>query len=196
MLLGGCASPYYKSHHVKTDVQIVARDASLSLALVDRRRDGLRLCLQGAPDATFDQDAAVDLNASLASFGDGGEEEGEGSEQVEMTGRSPALLFAREVFYRTCEAAMSTNASPEEWRAMFTTALQTSAEIMKLEAQNTRIDVKEEDDNRSSSDLTAQQPSLASPPAPAGQQAAYPSSGSPPPPVTYPSTSTNVPPPQ
>lgn len=192
LLLCGCAGPYYKSHEIRSGAHMVARDASISVAMVERSGDRLRLCMQGAPDAAFDQDASFSLSANIASFGSGGDGEGEGSEEAEMAGRSPGLLFARELFYRTCEVALSTNASPEEWRAMFTTALQTSAEIMKLEAQNTRIDVKDdvEDDNRASVDRPATLTSAPYAPPPSGTSDNS-TSGSAPPPYNP----ANVPPP-
>ncbi|MEO0062276.1 MAG: hypothetical protein RLZZ08_836 [Pseudomonadota bacterium] len=194
MLLGACAGPYYKTHEIKSGTHLVARDATISVAVVERNADGMRLCMQSSPDATFDQDAAVSLSASLANFGSGGGGQGEGSDEAEMAGRSPALLFARELFYRTCEVAMSTKASPEEWRAMFTTAMQTSAEIMKLEAQNTRVDVKEDVDNEHSSsmELPATVMSASSAPVSTGMPSSAPSNSGPPPSSYNPS---NVPPP-
>jgi len=83
----------------------------------------------------------------LAKFGSGDEGESEGSQDAEMVGRSPALLYAREIFYRTCEVALSTNASPQEWREMFSAALQISAEIMKVEAANIKIGISEKQDD-------------------------------------------------
>lgn len=160
--LGGCASPYYQSHRLGGGVQLVARDASLSLGLVKSGDKGVQLCFQGAPDATFNQDSGLDVDASLANFGQGDDGSSEGSQQSEMVGRSPALLYARELFYRTCEVALSTNASPQEWREMFSTALQTSADIMKLEAANSKIQISEQqDDQNSATDSLAPSPPTA-----------------------------------
>lgn len=149
-LLGGCASPYYKSHGLEGGGRLVARDASLSIGFVKTRGNSIQLCFQGAPDATFNQESGLNVDASLAKFGSGDEGESEGSQQAEMVGRSPALLYAREIFYRTCEVALSTNASPQEWREMFSTALQTSADIMKLEAENSKIQISEQQDDQNS----------------------------------------------
>lgn len=146
-ILGGCASPYYKSHGIEGGGRVVARDASLSMGFIKTRGNSMQLCFQGAPDATFNQDSGLNVDASIASFGSGDDGESEGSQQAEMVGRSPALLYAREIFYRTCEVALSTNASPQEWREMFSAALQTSAEIMKLEAANSKIDISEKQDD-------------------------------------------------
>jgi hypothetical protein len=138
-------------------MQIIARDSAISVGVLERKGGTARLCLQGSPDTSFDQTSDLNLSASLANFGGGGESEGEGSEEVEMAGRTPALLFAREVFYRTCEAALSSNASPEEWRVMFAAALQASAEVMKLETQNTKVQIVENSnlDIRASTSLPA-----------------------------------------
>ena len=161
-LLGGCASPYYESHRLGGGVRLVARDASLSLGVVKSRDKNIQLCFQGPPDATFNQDSGLDVDASLASFGQGDDGSSEGSQQAEMVGRSPALLYAREIFYRTCEVALSTNASPQEWREMFSTALQTSADIMKIEAANSKVQISEQqDDENSATDSLAPTPPTA-----------------------------------
>lgn len=125
----------------------MARDASLSIGFVKTSGNSIQLCFQGAPDATFNQESGLNVDASLAKFGSGDEGESEGSQEAEMVGRSPALLYAREIFYRTCEVALSTNASPQEWREMFSAALQITAEIMKVEAANIKIDISEKQDD-------------------------------------------------
>lgn len=159
--LPGCAKPYYKPRKVGADFQMIARDAGVSLGVIHIDGNKMKLCMEGAPDTAFDQDSSMSISANLVSVGGGGEGAGEGSEEVELVGRTPALLFAREVFYRTCEAALSSNASPEEWREMFAVALQVSTDVMKLESQVTKVEIieKEESNNKSSADFSATQSS-------------------------------------
>jgi len=155
IFLSSCASPYYKAYDVKSRTQIVARDASVAIGLVQHGPGGPRFCFQSSPDAAYSQNAAFSLDLSLVSVGNEGGSESEGSADTEMIGRTPALLFAREIFFRTCETAMSTNATPESWQAMFKSTLDIAAEVMKAETQNTSIKISEEvkDDNSSNNSL-------------------------------------------
>lgn len=154
-LVSSCASPYYKAHDVKSRTQIVTRDAAVAIGLVQQGPGGPRYRFQSSPDAAFSQNAAFSLNLSLASVGNEGGSDSEGSADTEMIGRTPALLFVREIFYRACETAISTNASPDAWQAMFKSTLEVAAEVMKAETQNTSVKISEEvkDDNSSSNSL-------------------------------------------
>jgi cytochrome c556 len=91
ILVSSCASPYYKARDVKARTQIIARDASVGIGLVQHGPEG----------------------------------------------------------------AMSTNASPDVWRAMFKSTLEVAADVMKTETQNTSVKISEEvnDDNSSSNSL-------------------------------------------
>ncbi len=155
ILVSSCASPYYKARDVKSRTQIIARDASVGIGLVQHGPEGARFCFQSAPDAAYSQNAALSLDLSLVSAGSEGESDSEGSADTEMIGRTPALLFVREIFFRTCETAMSTNASPDAWQAMFKSTLEVAADVMKAETQNTSINLDEEvkDDNSSNNSL-------------------------------------------
>lgn len=143
-VVSACASPYYKAHDVGPHTQIIARDASVGIGLVQHGPTGSRFCFQASPDAAFSQNASLSLDLSIVDLGNEGGSDSEGSVDTEMTGRTPALLFAREIFFRTCETAMSTNASPDEWRAMFKLSLEIAKDVMKAETRNTSVIISEE----------------------------------------------------
>lgn len=177
-LISSCATPYYKSNDLTSPTQIVSRDAAVAIGLVQQGPSGYQYCFQSAPDAAFSQSGNLSFDFSLINIGNTVRNEGdtnsensnsenstssertsesESSTETEMVGRTPALLFAREIFYRTCETALSTNANPDDWRAMFKLTLEIAAEVMKEESKKTSVtiieNVKGSSNKQSSTDL-------------------------------------------
>jgi len=104
LALTGCSS-FYEPGIQTTEVKpgtIISNTASLSHVFVRDETSPTITCTQPQPDAAFDQGEAADISVSLVSLGggdDAGAEEEE-AEEVEMAGRTPAVLMTRELFYR------------------------------------------------------------------------------------------------
>lgn len=100
--------------------------SSLSHVFVRDGSSSYITCTQPSPDAAFDQSETADISISLISVGESdaaGEEEN--SAEVEMAGRTPAVLMTRELFYRACEFSMNYKLSKEEALSLYTKTLDT-----------------------------------------------------------------------
>ena len=58
-----------------------------------------------------------------------------------MVGRTPALLLAREILYRSCEMAKNAGLDSQQQMDMFLQSMQTAAEILKNETAKTSISI-------------------------------------------------------
>ena len=58
-----------------------------------------------------------------------------------MVGRTPALLLAREILYRSCEMAKNAGLNSQQQMDMFLQSMQTAAEILKNETAKTSISI-------------------------------------------------------
>jgi hypothetical protein len=58
-----------------------------------------------------------------------------------MAGRTPALLMAREMFYRTCEFSTNFGLNKKEALSLFQQTLKTVGSVWATEAQNTTVTV-------------------------------------------------------
>jgi hypothetical protein len=65
----------------------------------------------------------------------------EGSTEGELAGRTPAVLMARELFYRLCEFSRNQSLSKDEALKLYTQTLSAVKEVWATEAGNTTITV-------------------------------------------------------
>ena len=121
---------------------IISNTASLSHTFVRAPKSSLFTCSQPNPDAAFDQGETADIDISLISLGgDEGGGEAEDSNEVEMAGRTPAVLMARELFYRACEISHNYKLDKKEALGLYGKTLDAVTKVWAVEAGNTTVTI-------------------------------------------------------
>jgi len=142
--LASCAD-VYEPKPVTSDLRdktVLSSTASLSHMVVRGAKTDLITCTQPQPDAAFDQGETADFSLTLINLGgDDQAGEDESSNEVEMAGRTPAVLMAREMFYRACEFSENYKLSKDEALALFTKTMESVTQVWGTEAGNTTVTV-------------------------------------------------------
>jgi hypothetical protein len=120
---------------------MTAVTAGLSQTFFRSKQSGYRICSQPMPDAAFDQSEGGSINVSMVGMGSEGGTEGEGSTNVEMAGRTPAVLMAREMFYRACEFSTNFGLSEEKATQLYLKTLDTVSQGWAIEAGQTTVTI-------------------------------------------------------
>jgi hypothetical protein len=124
LLLGACSQlpgPTMKSHNLSGS-HIYSSGPSLSSFVVQDRNNPRKICADRGADAAFEFSEEGNFSLSLVSVGksDGDKSSAkENSGEEEMVGRTPAVLIARELLYRTCELSMNYSLTKEEAISLF-----------------------------------------------------------------------------
>jgi hypothetical protein len=153
ILLAGCTSAF-EPKPVETPItgsKILSNTASVKNTFIMDRDTPLVVCAEPAPDATFGQDMDLDVTFALvATGGDKGGDDDEGSEESEMAGRSPSLLLARELLYRLCEFSRNYKVDKETAITLYKQNLDIIREIGGKETERTTIKIGDTVSNSSS----------------------------------------------
>ena len=127
------------------DGWIISGTASLSHTLIRNRNAPAVVCAEPPPDAAFDQGSAADLNISLISLGGRGQNdsggESESAQEVEMAGRTPAVLLSRELFYRACEFSQNYGLDKAEAIKLYNRTLDIVEKNWGVEADKTTVTI-------------------------------------------------------
>ena len=92
--------------------------------------------MEPAPDAAFSYDEKANLNWALVSLGDKAKEEYDSGEaDLPLTGRTSAVLIARELGYRISEISINTNADSKDTIKLYEKALSIIEKIAEAEAE-------------------------------------------------------------
>ena len=121
---------------------VITTSAETSSVYVRGKDDASHFCAAVPPDATFTEQESGIASISLLNFGGGSPEDGSIAEETsgdEMMGRTPALLASREILYRTCELMGNLDLSKDQALEIYNKSLNTVAEIMGSETENTAI---------------------------------------------------------
>lgn len=147
--LFGCTSAYeptIKSLDVTGD-RVLSSLPSLTQTTIMNEKAALRTCLGRGSDATFSQSDTSDISISLVSTGASGNSNNDGnaesSGETEMSGRTPGVLMAREMFFRTCEFSNNYQLSKDEALKLYVQTLNSVSDGWKAEIQRTTITVGE-----------------------------------------------------
>lgn len=123
---------------------VISNTASLAHTFVHTKPGKLFTCSLSHPDAAFDQADEGDISVSLIAIDnsqtDGGGD-AESSEEAEMAGRTPAVLMARELFFRACELSQNLNLDKKEALALYNKTLDVVKAVWTIEAGNTTVTV-------------------------------------------------------
>ena len=143
--LSACSSvfePTLKSTDLEGET-VLSSLPSLSQTTVTKAETALRSCLGRGSDATFSQSDSSDISISLVSTGtssnsdSGGNAESSG--ETEMSGRTPGVLIAREMFFRTCEFSNNYQLSKDEAMKLYVQTMNAVSDGWKAEIQKTTI---------------------------------------------------------
>ena len=139
LVLRACGSNYQPvPEHFKIEAESsIAVTAGIAQTFI---RSNL-LCTQSMPDAAYDQGDDADISYSLIDASSDQISGQDDSNEIEMTGRTPVLLMAREMFYRACEFSGNYDLNKQEALNLYQATLKTIGNVWATEAQNTTITI-------------------------------------------------------
>jgi len=148
--LVGCAIPEVKQPDVSLkketltnqDEILVGTTATMNFGVGKQRESNFQSCLPPSPDAIDTDQSSESLGLSLPTEG-GNESMSGGRSGVEMAGRTPGVLLAREILFRVCEFIMNNDVPIEQATAMYDQAFGVLQAVMMSETENTSIAISE-----------------------------------------------------
>ncbi len=147
--LSACASPFEpKINTVGIESESVfSALPSLSQTVVKSADARLFTCLGRGADATFSQADSGDISISIISTGSSSDSDkadnSQSSGETEMGGRTPGVLMAREMFYRTCEFSNNYQLSKSEAMQLYVQTLNAVSKGWGSEVEKTTITIGE-----------------------------------------------------
>lgn len=144
LTLTGCATMYEpKPEIIKLqNGEVVSSTAAVRHVYVLDKNSSYWICAEPPSDAAFSQTESSDIQISLISYGGKGNDAGgesDESTELEMSGRSPGLLIARELLYRLNEFSYNQKLTKEEAIALYRENLAIIKSVSVAMADNTRI---------------------------------------------------------
>ena len=145
LLLVGCAGFLPKGEMTGfTQEGVLFASPSLDTTLVRDPNNHKKICMGRGADALFETSESANFSISIVSVahtqGDSaGETDNAGEE--EMMGRTPAVLLARELFYRACEFTNNAQLDQKESVKIFNSVLNVIGQGWKSEAKNTTVHI-------------------------------------------------------
>ncbi|MEK9964642.1 MAG: hypothetical protein VW776_10080 [Betaproteobacteria bacterium] len=166
ILMTGCSSiyePQLKSTSLGKEV-VLSGTGSIGTTIVQDPNNLKKVCLGRGVEAAFEQSDTGSISVSLVSIGKSDAEGASNAEKAgeeEMTGRTPAVLITRELFYRACELSINSNLDKKEALEVFYKVLNVVDNGWKQESANTRVTFGDTVSVQSTNkdDLTGAQPS-------------------------------------
>jgi len=137
LLLSGCGSlPGTSDGKAETLIDrewidVVAADAGRQLTYLKDRRGNERFCRGPGPDFSRTASSGTSIGVPTVAGGALGVGGNLSRGALELGGRDPVVLIARELLYRACELAANTNADPATEREIYSKFLAAIIEIAK-----------------------------------------------------------------
>ena len=103
-----------------------------------------KFCMGRGVDAAFEQSESGDIDIALVSVTNTDTDsvgDSENSGEEEMSGRTPAVLITRELFYRACELIINAQLNKKEAIQVFNNVLKVVGKGWEKESSNTKITV-------------------------------------------------------
>jgi hypothetical protein len=159
--LVGCSQFYEPKPQLThlTREAVLSNTSSLTHTFVVDRKTSFVTCTAPQPDSSFSQSASEAFSISFMNFG-GNDKEGvtQGSEGVELSGRTPSVLMARELFFRACEFSRNNELNKAEAIKLYEKTLDVVNQGWRVESGNTRVKIGEIDTKTISQTVTAEAP--------------------------------------
>ena len=159
--LVGCAAPEVKQQDLvlkketltNQDEILVGTTATMNFGVGKRRESNFQSCLPPSPDAIDTEHSRESLGLTLPT--DAGEESISGGRSgIEMTGRTPGVLLAREILFRVCEFIMNSDVPLEQATAMYDQAFGVLQAVMMAESEKTSITISEAENTSQTTSAT------------------------------------------
>ena len=138
-VMTGCSSierPVPSAHEMGDQYYIPQTAGQSYIRMTDKKGTTMYTCTMPQPDATFSQAIEEGIGINI-----GTEEAMEGTSEAEMTGRTPTVLMARELFFRTCEFTTNWQLSKEEAYALWKKTFTTVTTLATIQANQTTVTV-------------------------------------------------------
>jgi hypothetical protein len=122
------------------DEHIISTTSSISNTLVLDKKTDFVTCTAPPPDASFNQGSQASITGLINVGGandSGGIGEGEESRETGLGGRSPAVLFSRDIFFRACEFSRNYELSKPEAIDLYKSTLQAAGTAFQNEMSST-----------------------------------------------------------
>lgn len=156
MTLSGCMSTYEPSPYVNqvNKNTVISATAAVSHTIISPKNSGNFTCLMPQPDADFSQSGSDSMNFYKSGISDN-ITNSESSGGDEMNGRTPGVLFSRDMMYRLCEFTSNYNLTKQEAIALYKQNISALNSLMLEESKTTTITVSESLKNTYTTDKTA-----------------------------------------
>lgn len=146
LFASGCASS--KPEQVVSEVDsysVVGTYGDVRETTVRSRQGSLVICSGPEPDAAVTHSASAGAGLSILGAGsDRGSAEGSSeSADVELVGRTPAILITRELLFRLCELSANHQLSQQQLVELYLKNLEIIHDIASIEAHATSITLDE-----------------------------------------------------
>jgi len=125
---------------------VIFSSPSVKTSLIQDPQRLKKICMGRGADAVFEESESGDLSISMISVGNSeGDKIGEQDQagEQEMTGRTPAVLMARELFYRACELTINEQLKEKDALELFYAVLKVVKDGWIQEGKNTSIKIGE-----------------------------------------------------
>ena len=164
--VAGCSAFYEpKPHETHLNREsALSSTASLAHTFVINKKTSFVTCMQPQPDAAFSQGSSDAFSLQILNFGTGNDKLGasEKSQEIELTGRTPAVLMARELFFRMCEFSRNNELDKAEATELYDKTLDIVKQVWSVEAGNTKVTIGESDAKSIGQSVTDAAPSVPS----------------------------------
>ena len=142
-LLSACSSVYAPiAHKVTLEPETsLSTTAVINHTYIRSKSSNYIICTQLSADAAFDQGDDTGITATLTGNRSDGINNQKNANDVEMAGRTPAVLMARELMFRACEFSANYNLSKDEAMKLYNDTLTTIGGVWATEAGNTTVTV-------------------------------------------------------
>lgn len=152
LLLAGCTSQSLELSGKKLKPNTMVSYTAVAGHTINMAKSGnIHTCTTPAPDAAINTAKESDTSLSLSLVQTGGTPEKDDSEkssattEVEMSGRTPSVLLARELFFRLCEFDYNQNLSEKDAVDLYSQTLSIIEKNWAIEASQTQIQISEEE---------------------------------------------------
>lgn len=122
---------------------VIASNASVDASVVFVDPSQGITCRGRGADAVFAESNSMTSVISITKTNSNSDNSGlsSGVGETEMSGRTPGILFSRELFFRTCEFSGNYKLSYQDAAALFAQASDAAVEVIKAEIANTQIQI-------------------------------------------------------
>ncbi len=154
VILAGCSSIEYPdpTQSSLTNSHVLTTTAGQGQIYVLSRNSSHYLCSLPHPDAAFDQADGGNVDVSIISSRSEDAGMDDSTEEVELAGRTPAVLMTRELFFRACEFSSNYQLSKDEAKELYYKTLEGALQNWAIEAGHTTVAIG--DSVRTDSDVS------------------------------------------